>query len=169
MKVRVALLIAIVASLIFISSKIVFSQEEATPESAQPPEAKSGVIQGEAAPSGANQEPETQWVWGEVVTTDPQNKIVCVKYLDYESDQEKQIDISADDKTTYENLNSVDELKPKDTVSIDYISVDGKNIAKNISVEKPETPAAPEAEIKPEDIAPAQAEPPVEQQQPQAQ
>jgi len=114
MKRKTGLILAITASLIFISANLIFSQE-------------------------AQNNPDTQWVWGEVSTLDTQNKAILVKYFDYETDQEKEININIDDKTTYENIKSMDELKPKDTVSIDYIvSPDGKNIAKNISIEKPE-------------------------------
>jgi len=114
MKRKTGLILAITASLIFISANLIFSQE-------------------------VQNNPDTQWVWGEVSILDTQNKAILVKYFDYETDQEKEINIDIDDKTTYENIKSMDELKPKDTVSIDYIvSPDGKNIAKNISIEKPE-------------------------------
>lgn len=84
-------------------------------------------------------EAEVQWVWGEVVSVDTHTKQLVVKYLDYETDSEKEITINLDDKTTYENINSIEDIKPQDTVSIDYItSPDGKDIAQNISVEKPE-------------------------------
>lgn len=114
MKIKTGLVLAITVSLIFISANLIFSQE-------------------------AQNNPDTQWVWGEVSILDTQNKAILVKYFDYETDQEKEININIDDKTTYENIKSMNELKPKDTVSIDYIvSADGKNIAKNISIEKPE-------------------------------
>lgn len=144
MKIKKALVLGITAFLIFISANLIFSQE-------------------------AQNNPDTQWVWGEVSSMDTQNKAILVKYLDYETDQEKEIIINTDDKTTYENIKSIDEIKQKDTVSIDYIvSPDGKNIAKNISVEKPENTqdvqegniteqkvAAPEEE---QEVPPAQAE-----------
>jgi hypothetical protein len=98
-------------------------------------------------------EPETQWVWGEVASVDKQSKMLIVKYLDYETDQEKQLTVVIDDKTAFENIRALDDLKPLDTVSIDYLaSSDGKNLVRNISVEKPEntkemregTPEAPQ-------------------------
>jgi hypothetical protein len=53
--------------------------------------------------------------------------------------------INVDDKTTYESIKSLDEIRPRDTLSIDYVvSADGKTIARNISVEKPEETAIPE-------------------------
>jgi hypothetical protein len=84
-------------------------------------------------------EPEMQWIWGEAVSVDAASSSIKVKYLDYESDTEKEIAITVDNKTTYENAKSLEEIKAKDTVSIDYlVSPGGQNLAKNISVEKPE-------------------------------
>lgn len=84
-------------------------------------------------------EPETQWLWGEIVSLDTQKNEMVVRYPDYETDTEKEITISVNDKTTYENVKSIDEIAPKDTVSIDYVvGTEGKNTAKNISAEKGE-------------------------------
>ena len=84
-------------------------------------------------------EPEMQWLWGEVVSVDAAKNEIRVKYLDYEADVEKEIALSADDKTTFENVKSLAEIKPQDTVSVDYIvGVQGRNLAKNFSVEKAE-------------------------------
>ncbi len=124
MKIKMILVLGIMFSFILISTGLIFSQEQA----AEKPPAQE-------VPS----EPETQWIWGEVVSVDTAAKKILVKYLDYETDTEKEINIVVDDKTTYENVKSVDEIKPQDTLSIDYIiNPDGRNIAKNISIEKPE-------------------------------
>jgi hypothetical protein len=129
MKIRLS--IGLAASLIFLCCGQVFSQET--------------METGGAVPEAHN-ESEMQWVWGEVVTTDAQNKALTVKFLDYETDQEKEITFSLDDQTSFENARSLDELKPSDAVSIDYaVSADGRNIAKNISVEAPEA-VNPQAE-----------------------
>jgi len=101
-------------------------------------------------PQAAAPEPELQWVWGEAVNLDPQNKLIMVKYLDYETDQEKEISIGVDDKTTFENIKDILEIKPQDMLSIDYVVTgEGKNIAKNISLEKPEVKSEPQAAIEP--------------------
>jgi hypothetical protein len=84
-------------------------------------------------------EPEVQWLWGEVLTVNPKDKTLQVKYVDYDSDTEKEIIISTDLQTTYENVKSLEQIQPQDAVSVDYIfGKDGINLAKNISVEKPE-------------------------------
>jgi len=137
MKIRISLFLGIVSSFILISTCPVFSQELATDKPAA-----------QESPSEA----DTQWIWGDVVSVDAAAKKILVKYLDYETDTEKEINIIVDDKTTYENVKSVDEIKPLDTLSIDYmISPDGRNIAKNISVERPESvPTLPQEGIKEE-------------------
>ncbi len=124
MRIKTTLLLGIMLSFILISAGSVFSQEQ----TAGKPPAQ------EAPP-----EPETQWIWGDVVSADTAAKKILVKYLDYETDTEKEINIEVNDKTTYENVKSIDEIKPMDTLSVDYmINPDGRNIAKNISVEQPE-------------------------------
>jgi len=85
-----------------------------------------------------SQEEEYQWAWGEVVSVDAQNKLINIKYLDYESDTEKEMSFVIDEKTNFEGVNSLSDIKVNDTVSIDYIIKDNKNIARTISVEKPE-------------------------------
>jgi hypothetical protein len=121
-------LILIAASLILLNAGLSLAQEGATSTQAS-------TVEQIPAPS----EPEIQWLWGEVASVDITNKTLLVKYLDYETDSEKEMTINIDDKTTYENVKAIEEIKPLDTVSIDYIvDAEGKNIAKNISVEKPE-------------------------------
>lgn len=81
---------------------------------------------------------DMQWVWGEVVNIDSKNNEVILKYLDYEDNQEKEIAITIDSGTVYDNIKSLEELKPHDSLSVDYmINKDGKNVAKNIGLDKP--------------------------------
>jgi len=99
----------------------------------------------------SQKESDMQWAWGEVTNLDNQAKTITLKYLDYETDQEKELVLVVDEKTTFENIKDFNELKLKDTLSIDYlVGVDNKNIAKNISFEKPDasssTPAAENSE-----------------------
>ena len=139
MKREINLILIVGFSLIFLNAGLSFAQEQATPPQTIVPT-----------------EPEVQWLWGEVISVDSQNQTILVKYFDYENGIEKEISINVDDKTTYENVKSIDEIKPNDAVSVDYIvSPEGKNIAKDISVEQPketegsqETP--PTLEEKPE-------------------
>lgn len=102
--------------------------------------AQEAVPQEEAIVSSG---PEIQWLWGQVVSVDAKAGQLSVKYIDYDTDSEKEMLISADAKTTYENVGSLGEVKLLDSVSIDYVvSPEGKNTAGNISVEKVEVPEA---------------------------
>lgn len=116
-------------------------------------------------------EAEVQWVWGEVSGVDMNARQISVKYLDYDTDTEKEIAITVDDKTTFENVKAIDEIKALDTVSIDYaVSPDGANIAKNISVEKIEIEnPAPEAAEEAPKPAESQSQQPAEETPAEAQ
>lgn len=119
MKHKMALVLVITTSLVVTGAVLTFGQEQTV-------------------------ESETQWLWGEVSSIDIQRNELLVQYLDYDTDQEKEVNISVDDKTTYENVDSLLDIKPHDAVSIDYVVFsDGKNVAKNISVEKPEVAPQP--------------------------
>ncbi len=99
----------------------------------------------EVVPASTLEKPEKmeegiQWVWGEVINLDAQSKTFTLKYLDYENDQEKELALVVDENTAYENMKNFDEIKLKDTLSVDYkVASDGKNLAKDISLEKPDT------------------------------
>ncbi len=90
-------------------------------------------------PVSLEQEKDIKWAWGEVVNLDGQSGAVTLKYLDYETDQEKELVLFIDEKTTFENVVNFAELKLNDTLSIDYVvGSDNRNIAENISLENPE-------------------------------
>lgn len=129
MKIRITVILAL---LILFSAGLVLGEDQtepnaslATPAPAAFPENSDSV--------------NTQWVWGEVVSIDASNKTLLLKYLDYETDQEKEISIIIDDSTSYDNIRTLGEIRPKDNLSIDYIPKDGKNIAKTIGLEKAES------------------------------
>jgi hypothetical protein len=87
-----------------------------------------------------DQSADTQWVWGEVIAVDAAKNEFMVKYLDYETDQEKELTLSVDGKTAFENVRSLAEMKAQSQAGIDYIvSSEGKNIARNVSVENMES------------------------------
>lgn len=137
MKRKTLLFLGIIFSFILINARPGFSQDENT----------GTPVTNQAVPV----EPDMQWLWGEVVSVDAAARNIVIKYLDYETDTEKEITINADDKTAFENVNSLGEIKPTDILSVDYVtSPDGKNTARNISLEKPES-----AETLPTDIIPA--------------
>jgi len=124
MKNKIILAAVLAVSLLSTSAILAFSQEQ-TPLN---------------APASDNQaESDTQWLWGEVVSIEVPRNMLLVKYLDYDTEQEKEMVISVNDKTAYENVKSVMEIKLHDAVSIDYVlGAGGMNLARKISIEKPE-------------------------------
>ena len=130
MKIKISAILGILGALILLNMGLALSEEQT--------EAKTPA----AAVAQEKAEPETQWVWGEVVNVDAQNKTLTLKYLDYDTDEEKELAILVDNLTSYENVTSLEEIQKKDSLSIDYISSDGKNTARSISLEKPETSAS---------------------------
>lgn len=117
----------------------------------------------------------TEWLYGEVNSVDIANKSLVMNYLDYDTDMEKQATVYTDAKTIFENAKSLEDIKPQDMLSVDYLaSAEGKNLAVSISVEKPEsvedlnmegsTPPAGAEGMKPAVEAPAN--PPVKENQP---
>lgn len=120
MKIKRGLAFMAVTAILFLSAQYVFSQEQ-------------------AAVGAVQNEPDTQWVWGEVASIDTQNQSLTVKYMDYETDQEKELSLNANEKTTYENIKSFNDIKVGNTAGIDYTTgAEGKNIARNISIESTE-------------------------------
>lgn len=90
-----------------------------------------------SAPQLTVSEADMQWLWGEIVSIDESKKTATVKYVDYETDQEKQAVITCDDATAFENITAFNEIKAGDTVSIDYITREGGvNLARIVSLEK---------------------------------
>jgi hypothetical protein len=104
------------------------------PETSAPPAAAP------AAEAPAPVKPvQTEWLYGEVNSVDIAGNAIVLTYLDYDTDIEKQATVYADNKTIFENVKTLDEIKPQDMVSIDYVAgADSKNLAVTISVEKPE-------------------------------
>ncbi len=79
---------------------------------------------------------EMQWLWGEVVSVEPDTNRMLVRFVDYDTSSEREIAVSVDAETKYEGVKSMYEIKPSDTVNIDYIiTADGRSIARDVSVE----------------------------------
>ncbi|HQP91227.1 MAG TPA: hypothetical protein PLU24_00960 [Candidatus Omnitrophota bacterium] len=97
----------------------------------------------EAAAETSTETPETntnstEWIWGEVVGVNAENREISLKHLDYDTYEEVQITIKLDDKTLLENVIELGEVKPGDHVTVDYKVQDGVNLAGLIVVEKKE-------------------------------
>jgi hypothetical protein len=141
---KIVFVLACVA-VVMTGALVSFAAEEVTigaqgPESGQEESAVTTVAPQETVP--AQSESDTQWAWGEVVSLDETAKTITLKYLDYETDQEKDIILVLDDKTVFENIKGFEDIKVKDALSVDYtVAPDGKNIARNIGLENPESSA----------------------------
>lgn len=87
---------------------------------------------------------EISWVWGEVKEIDSQAAKLTVIYMDYQTDEEKELLLITDAETKFEGVKDISGIKIGDTASIDYALNNGQNIARNISIENieamPETP-----------------------------
>jgi hypothetical protein len=81
---------------------------------------------------------EIQWLWGEVVAVDPAAGNLTVKYLDYDTDEEKTMNLSVAEGTTFQEVKGLAGIKLQDTVSVEYTVRDGQSFAKDITVEKVE-------------------------------
>lgn len=145
--------------LLTLTMRLGFAEESMQPAATSAVEIKSQEPQDVIG--GTTTELETQWVWGEITSLDPQNKEITINYFDYETDAEKELKLSLGDNTKYENINSLSDLKLHDTISVDYVlGTDGKYTVRNISVEKPEEspiPSAKAADEKP--VAAPEAQP----------
>ena len=117
--------------------------------------------------SSSEKESDLQWAWGEVTNLDNQANNITLKYLDYETDQEKELVLAIDEKTTFENIKDFNEVKLGDTLSIDYITgADNKNIAKNISFEKPDASSVSASEVENSELVTDVAQPVVQSEIP---
>ena len=77
-----------------------------------------------------------KWLLGDVITLDLESSQLTVNYVDHNTNQQKEITISVDEETRYENINSLQDIKVGDAVFIEYkISPEGEAIALNISIE----------------------------------
>jgi hypothetical protein len=139
MRLKTSVILAVSAFLILINSGLTLAEED----SAAVEQGVASEISEQNTVPEAKAEAEIQWLWGEVVSVDPLNNKLIAKYLDYETDSEKEISLVVDDQTTYENIKSLAELKTLNTISVDYaLGRDGRYLIKNISVEKLEGPPA---------------------------
>ncbi len=96
------------------------------------------------APIAFSQDKEMA-IYGEVQTINTQENALAVQYYDYDSDSEKTADIGINADTKLENAVTISDIKKGDWVDVTYTSVDGKNTAKAVTVEKEEVPAPDEA------------------------
>ena len=93
-------------------------------------------------------QPQEISIYGEVKAVNPAASSMTVQYYDYDSDEEKSIDITSDSNTKMENATAITDIKQGNWADVIYTAANGKNIAKSIIVEKEEE--APAEMPKPE-------------------
>lgn len=117
-----------------------------------PPEEK---IISEAGPVGEN----VSWVWGEVKSVDYSSSSLTILYMDYQTDDERELALTVNQDTKFEGISDFNSLKAGDTAGIDYVTDIDKNIAKNISVEKLEEPPETSSSQSPSLVRPDETAP----------
>ena len=77
-------------------------------------------------------------IYGEVKAVNAAASGLSVQYYDYDSDEEKTAEIVVVKEAKIENAATLNDIKQGDWVDVSYTVVDGKNVAKVVSVEKEE-------------------------------
>jgi Cu/Ag efflux protein CusF len=131
--IRRALVSGIIFSMIFVFASCLLAQEAGQ----------------EAAPAEAK---PIEWVWGEVISVDAGNKQIVLKHLDYDTYEEVQTTLNVGDKTLFENVAALEEIRAGNHLTADFKVVAGSNIADLVVVEKgvQEDSAEPETAVETE-------------------
>lgn len=77
-------------------------------------------------------------IYGEVKSVNQASNSLTIQYYDYDSDEEKTIEIGLDKDTKIENAAALNDIKENNYVDVTYSISSGKSIAKSIKVEKEE-------------------------------
>jgi len=126
-----------------------YCQDNQTPAGQNPSQA---VVEGVVgAPADAAVQPQEISIYGEIKAVNPTANSMTIQYYDYDSDEEKSIDIATDNNTKMENAATVADIKQGNWADVIYTAAGGKNVAKSIIVEKDEEAPAVEMPVKAED------------------
>ena len=94
-------------------------------------------------------EPKDTIIYGEVQRVDAAGATMTVLYYDYDSDEERTIDLAVSDSAAIENAADLAGIVKGDWADITFLSQDKGNVVSSIIVEREEEPA----EMMPEDEA----------------
>ncbi len=134
------LFLAVSFSVLSFANKNPFAQQPADNQEKQPAELETPNVSENSEAAAVSKPVSTEWIYGEVNSVDIAGKFLTLTYLDYDTDIEKQSTVYCAENTVFENVKSLEEIKPQDMVSVDYVvGADGRNSAVSISVEKPES------------------------------
>ena len=138
-----------VLAILFVGFFVVqgYSQDNQSPSGQDTPQVAAETPALAPAASEKSAQPEEISIYGEIKAVNQAANSITVQYYDYDSDNEKSIDITADSTTKMENAATINDIKQGNWADIIYAIINGKNIAKSIVVEKEDAPAAtPKAE-----------------------
>ena len=124
-----------------------YSQDNQSPSGQDTPQVATESPALAPTTSNKSAQPEEISIYGEIKAVNQAASSITVQYYDYDSDQEKSIEIAADTNTKIENAATITNIKQGNWADVIYVIINGKNIAKSIVVEKEDTPAeTPKAE-----------------------
>lgn len=108
-----------------------------------------------AAPQAA---PKAESIYGEVLAVNETADSMNVQYYDYDTDEEKKVDVTVTADTKFKNSTGLKGIKAGDWVDVSLSAVEGgKRVARVVEVEKAEemeeVPAAPQGAPKTEEPA----------------
>lgn len=136
------LTIALISTLI---TSLSFSQESQE-QAAKPP-----VEAMQAEPETS--QPEELSIYGEVQSINDVSDSIVVQYYDYDSDEERAMEITSDKDTAIEGRAALGDIKQNDWVDVVYSVKGAKFIAKSIKVEEEEIVEEAEPEKAPKKMA----------------
>lgn len=128
-----------------------FSQETGESQAASSA-APAATVAAPAQPSPVvGYQAKSQNIYGEVQTVNVAGSTMTVQYYDYDTDEEKVIELGVAKDAKIENVSGLADIKKGDWVDVTFTQEDGKNATKAITVEKEEvvpTETMPEGEMK---------------------
>jgi len=131
----------ILATLTIILAAVpLFSEENKT--AAITPSQEGASTAPAAALKEAPVQPKELAIYGEIQSVNATSNSISIQYYDYESDEEKTVDVIINPETKMENANSLNDIKAGDWADVTYALSGGKNIAKSVAVEKEEEESA---------------------------
>jgi len=144
--------IAVISAIMALSAISAFSQDpevSAKDDTAPAQGTQAAVTQ--AAPQAAAAEAAAKTnelsIYGEVQAVNVQAASISVQYYDYDNDEERSLEVSLDKDSKLENVKAIGEVKKGDWVDVTYTVTDGKNTARNVSVEAEDVSAENNAPI----------------------
>jgi hypothetical protein len=128
---RTGVILLFCAGLLMTVSSQIFAQD-----AAQPPVSASTSVSASVPEVAKVASADIQWIWGEVVSVNAAAKTLSIKYLDYDTDEEKTMELAVTDTTKFQGDKGIEGIKPQDTVSVEYTIQGGKNYAKDLTIEQ---------------------------------